>query len=80
MSKPTKEFVDTILSVMDDVAAVHNGTGLTDIETSVKINVLIADEVAQDVWDTADRKHFTDDDVRFAIGRVLRKRLGIAED
>ena len=79
-NKPDKKFVDSVLAVMDGIGFVAEGGGYTDIESTIKINLAICDEVAQDVWDTADREAFNEDDVRFAVGRVLRKRLGIPED
>ena len=37
----------------------------------------IVEDVAQDIYETADRKDWNDDDVRLAVGRVLCKKLNI---
>lgn len=37
----------------------------------------VVDDVAQDIWETADRDFWNDDDVRLAFGRALMKRIGI---
>ena len=79
MSKPNERFVQGVLNVIDLIAGVANGCGFSDVESSIKINLTICEDVAQDVWDTADRETYNEDDVRFAVGRVLRKRLGISE-
>ena len=42
------------------------------------VTASIFDEVLQDIEETAD-EHFNDSDVRIAIARVLKKRLGIWE-
>ena len=42
------------------------------------VTATIFDEVLQDIEETAD-EHFNDSDVRIAIARVLKKRLGIWE-
>jgi len=36
------------------------------------------EEIAQDIYETADREYWSADDVRLAFGRVLCKHLGIA--
>ena len=72
-----EKFVENVLGVMDMLAGVDSGSGFADSEAAIKINLAICDEVAQDVWDCADRENFNDDDVRLAVGRVLMKKLGI---
>ena len=42
------------------------------------VTATIFDEVLQDIEETAD-KHFNDSDVRIAVARVLKKRLGVVE-
>ena len=42
------------------------------------VTASIFDEVLQDIEETAD-EHFNDSDVRIAIARVLKNRLGIWE-
>ena len=79
MKTPNKKFVNRVLGTMDYLARVDSGDGLTNIDAAININLAICNEVAQDVWDCADRENFCDDDVRMAIGRVLCKRLGITE-
>jgi hypothetical protein len=37
----------------------------------------IVEDVAQDIYESADREEWDCDDVRMAVGRVLSKRLGI---
>lgn len=37
----------------------------------------IVEDVAQDIYETADREDWTPDDVRLAVGRVLCKKLRI---
>ena len=37
----------------------------------------VVEDVAEDVYETADGENWGDDDVRLAFGRVLMKRLGI---
>lgn len=39
----------------------------------------IADDVVQNVQETADPDEWNEDDIRLAVGRVLCDRLGIAE-
>ena len=39
----------------------------------------IVEDVAQDIYETADRNKWNDDDVRLAVGRVLCKRLRVDE-
>ena len=72
---PTETFKANILAAMDSIGGLDSGTGYMDTEAVEAVNREIADEVAQDVWDCADRNGWNEDDVRFAIGRVIRKRL-----
>lgn len=37
----------------------------------------IIEDVAQDIYETADREEWDSDDVRIAVGRVLCKKLNI---
>lgn len=37
----------------------------------------VADDVVQDLWETADHEYWNDDDLRLAFGRALMDRLGI---
>jgi len=74
-TNPPEKFIEQVLNVMDSLACVAEGYGFTDSETAIKINLLICDEVAEKVWKR--RKHFEIEDVRWAISRVMRKRLGI---
>lgn len=37
----------------------------------------IVEDVAQDIYETADREEWNSDDVRLAVGRVLCKKLKI---
>lgn len=39
----------------------------------------IADDVVQNVRETADPEEWNEDDIRLAVGRVLCDRLGITE-
>ena len=39
----------------------------------------IADDVVQNVQETADPEEWNEDDIRLAVGRVLCDRLGITE-
>jgi hypothetical protein len=52
---------------------------VTDTDYAQKIATTIADDVAQDVCDSADLEHWSIGDVRLGIGRVLMKFLGIQE-
>lgn len=79
MSKPDKKFVAAVRETMDYLAQIDSGNGYADSESAIRINEAICKEVAQDVWDTADRNGFSEGDVHLAIGRVLCKRLGIPE-
>lgn len=37
----------------------------------------IVEDVAQDIYETADRENWDEDDIRLAVGRVLCKKLNI---
>lgn len=79
MDKPSEEFVEAVITMMDIGNRTDNSTGFISSDYAPVIINALADDVAQDVWETADRENFNDDDVRMAVGRVLMKRLGIEQ-
>lgn len=70
------KFVALVRKNMDRINQTGFGLGIISDDYSDHIFDHIQDEVAEDVEASADR-HFNDDDIRLAVGRVLVKRLGI---
>ena len=54
-----------------------NFNGLISANYIKQIAYKIAEDVAQDIYETADREDWNCDDVRLAFGRVLCKKLKI---
>ena len=79
MDKIYKE-LGTDHDYMVDLIGNHSDSILGNLPTeySAPIAEKIADDVARDVWETADREDWSMGDVALAVGRVLCKKLGIA--
>lgn len=50
---------------------------VTDYDYAKKLATIISDDVAQDICDSADLKHWSVSDIRIGIGRSLLKHYGI---
>lgn len=59
-----------------DVMALLLGRIFTDATECLQVTNELADEVVEDIEETAD-KDFNDSDIRIALARVLQKRIGI---
>ena len=53
------------------------GLDFLPLEYISRLAEAIADDVAEDITVSADREVWGNDDVRFSVGRVLLKRLGM---
>ncbi len=60
------------------IADIAAGVGLPQRDMRI-IAEALAEEIAQDIVDTADLKNWSESDVSLAIGRVLKKRLAVEE-
>ena len=64
--------------IADLIADKENGTnGAISADYSKAIGYALADDIANDLYETADHEDWSMDDVRLSFGRVLCKRLNI---
>ena len=71
MQKEDKKYVRGIVNII--LSSIF-----TDESENQSVTDTIIDDVVQDIEECAD-EHFNDSDVRIAVARVLKNRLGVEE-
>ena len=64
-------------SLIREIESMNGYAGVISLDYLRKIVPEIADDVAEDIYVSADLDTWSDDDIRLAVGRVLCNRLGL---